>query len=143
VVLDTQTSGAEDDLKQATRLARKMVLSWGMSEKLGHLAFGGDQQQVFLGEEIAQRREYSEETAREVDEEIKAILGRAFDHAVSTLEEHRDALDRLVEALVEKEEIPGQEVVEIIGVERRPKRRGEAEREQGAVRGDGSGDGQG
>jgi cell division protease FtsH len=143
VVLDTQTSGAEDDLKQATRLARKMVLSWGMSEKLGHLAFGGDQQQVFLGEEIAQRREYSEETAREVDEEIKAILGRAFDHAVSTLEEHRDALDRLVEALVEKEEIPGQEVVEIIGVERRPKRRGEAEREQDAVRGDGSGDGQG
>jgi cell division protease FtsH len=122
VVLDTYTSGAEDDLKQATRLARKMVLSWGMSEKLGHLAFGGRQEQVFLGEEIAQRREYSEQTAREVDEEIKVILDRAYGHAVSTLKEHRDALDRLAKALLEKEEISGEEVVEIIGIERKPRR---------------------
>jgi cell division protease FtsH len=122
VALDTHTSGAEDDLKQATRLARKMVVSWGMSEKLGHLAFGDRQEQVFLGEELAQRREYSEQTAREVDEEIKTILDGAYDHAVSTLREHRDALDRLAEALLEKEEIAGKEVVEIIGVERKPPR---------------------
>jgi len=122
VVLGTHTSGAEDDLKQATQLARKMVLSWGMSEKLGHMAFGGRQEQVFLGEEIAQRREYSEQTARDVDEEIRSILERAYNHAVSTLKEHRDALDRLAEALLEKEEISGEEVVEIIGVERTPRR---------------------
>jgi len=141
VALDTHTSGAEDDLKQATRLARKMVLSWGMSEKLGQLAFGEDQQQVFLGEELAQRREYSEATAREVDEEIRAILGRAFEHAKETLREHRDALDRLVEALVEKEEISGDQVLEIIGVEREPARvkmcKGEAEPGRDGGGGDG------
>jgi len=118
MVLGTQTSGAEQDLQQATSLARKMVLSWGMSEKLGQLAFGGRQEQVFLGEEIAQRREYSEQTAREVDEEIRSILDRAYKLATSTLEEHRDALDRLAQALLEKEEIPGEEVLEIVGVER-------------------------
>jgi cell division protease FtsH len=116
VALGTQTSGAESDLLQATNLARKMVLSWGMSKKLGHLAFGGRQEQVFLGEEIAQRREYSEETAREVDEEIRTILDKAYGRATSTLREHRDALDRLAQALLEKEEIAGDEVLEIIGV---------------------------
>jgi len=130
VALDTHTSGAEDDLKQATQLARKMVLSWGMSKRLGHLAFGGRQEQVFLGEEIAQRREYSEQTARDVDQEIKAILDGAYEHAVSTLREHRDALDRLAGALLEKEEISGKEVVEIIGVERKPQRTRMREREQ-------------
>jgi cell division protease FtsH len=120
VVLDTYTSGAEDDLVKATELARRMVLSWGMSERLGHMAFGGRRQQVFLGEEIAQRREYSEETAREVDEEIKGILDQAYDRAVSTLEEHRDGLDRLAKALREKEEIAGEEVLEIVGVDKRP-----------------------
>jgi cell division protease FtsH len=119
VVLGTYTSGAEDDLMKATELARRMVLSWGMSERLGHMAFGGRRQQVFLGDEIAQRREYSEETAREVDEEIKAILDQAYDRAVSTLEEHRDGLDRLAKALREKEEIAGDEVLEILGVGKR------------------------
>ena len=122
VVLDTHTSGAANDLRQATQLAREMVLSWGMGEKLGHMAFGGRQEQVFLGEEIAQRREYSEHTAREVDEEIRVILDRAYDHAVSTLKEHRDALDRLADALLEHEEISGEEVVKIVGVERKPQR---------------------
>jgi cell division protease FtsH len=122
LVLDTHTSGAEDDLKQATRLARRMVLSWGMSEKLGHMAFGEQQGQVFLGEELAQRREYSEQTAREVDEEIRSILERAYEHAVSTLKEHREGLDRLAKTLLEKEEISGQEVLEILGVERKPRR---------------------
>jgi cell division protease FtsH len=119
VVLGTYTTGAEDDLMKATELARRMVLSWGMSERLGHLAFGGRQQQVFLGEEIAQRREYSEQTAREVDEEIKAILDEAYDRAVSTLAEHRDGLDSLARALREKEEIAGDEVLEIVGVDKK------------------------
>jgi cell division protease FtsH len=119
VVLGTHTSGAEDDLMKATELARRMVLSWGMSERLGHMAFGGRQHQVFLGEEIARRREYSEETAREVDEEIKAILDQAYDRAVSTLGEHREGLDRLAKALREKEEIAGAEVLEILGVDKK------------------------
>jgi cell division protease FtsH len=117
VVLATYTSGAEDDLMQATEMARRMVLSWGMSERLGHMAFGGRQQQVFLGEEIARRREYSEETAREVDEEIKIILDQAYDRAVQALREHREGLDRLAKALRETEEITGDEVLEILGVD--------------------------
>jgi cell division protease FtsH len=116
LVFQTVTSGAENDLKQATQLARKMVLDWGMSAKFKHMALGGRREQVFLGEEIAQRREYSETTAREVDEEIKTILSGAYEKAVATLQEHRDALDRLATVLLEQEEIPGERVLELVGV---------------------------
>jgi len=91
-----------------------MVLDWGMSERLGHVALGGRREQVFLGEEIAQRREYSEATAREADEEIKAILNETFELASDTLGEHRDALDRVAGALLEQEEISGQKVLNLI-----------------------------
>ena len=73
LVIGTPTSGAENDLKQATRWARKMVLDWGMSRKVGHVALGDENEQVFLGEDLAHRREYSEATAREIDEEIRAL----------------------------------------------------------------------
>jgi len=114
LVLNTSTSGAENDLKQATRLARKMVLDWGMSERLGHIALGGAKEQVFLGEELTQRREYSESTASEVDEEITAILDEAYTRARNTLQKNRKGLDHLADELIEKEEIPGERVMEII-----------------------------
>ena len=114
LVLNTSTSGAENDLKQATRLARKMVLDWGMSERLGHIALGGAKEQVFLGEELTQRREYSESTASEVDEEITAILDEAYTRARNTLQKNRKGLDRLADELIEKEEIPGERVMEIL-----------------------------
>jgi cell division protease FtsH len=117
LVFDTSTSGAENDLKHATQLARKMVLDWGMSERLGHVALGGRKEQVFLGEEIAQRREYSEATAREADEEIKAIMSETFELAIGTLSKHREALDRIANALLENEEISGEKVVELIQAE--------------------------
>lgn len=117
LVLKTSTSGAENDLKHATQLARKMVLDWGMGGRFRHMALGGRSEQVFLGEEIAQRREYSETTAREVDEEIQQILEGTYQRAINTLQEHRDALDRLAEALLEHEELPGNEVLDIIGVD--------------------------
>jgi cell division protease FtsH len=118
LVQGTPTSGAADDLKQATRLARKMVLEWGMSESLGRMALGDGHENVFLGHEIAQRREYSEATAREVDEEIKKILEEAYDRAVQVLRKHRDGLDRVAQDLVEKEEISGKEVVELVGLKK-------------------------
>jgi cell division protease FtsH len=121
LVLDTATSGAENDLKQATDLARKMVLDWGMSDRLGRIALGSQRGEVFLGEEIAHRREYSEATAREVDEEVKAILDEAYSKAVAVLQEYREGLDRVAGALLEEEEIPGSKVVELVGVERRPR----------------------
>jgi cell division protease FtsH len=114
LVFSTSTSGAENDLKQATQLARKMVLDWGMSKKLGHLAFGGRSENVFLGEEIAQGREYSDTTAREIDQEIKIILKDAFERASNVLENRRVALDRVADALIEREEIPGDDVLELI-----------------------------
>ncbi len=118
VVEQTATSGAEEDLKQATRLARKMVLEWGMSESLGEMAMGDSHETVFLGHEIAQRREYSEATAKEVDEEIKKILRQSYEQAKDILQKHRDGLDRVAEELIEKEEISGKEVLELVGVEK-------------------------
>jgi cell division protease FtsH len=115
LALKTATSGAENDLKSATRIARKMVLDWGMSEKMEQMALGGRREHVFLGEEIAQGREYSETTAREVDEEVKKILTDAYQDALGILKEHRKELDRGVDLLIEKEEITGDEVAGIVG----------------------------
>ncbi|NIR42436.1 MAG: ATP-dependent zinc metalloprotease FtsH [Gemmatimonadetes bacterium] len=114
LVFDTSTSGAENDLKQATQLARRMVLDWGMSEKLGPMAAGGERRQVFLGEEIAHQKNYSEATARQVDEEVKAIVDGAYARAKETIETHRDILDQVAELLKEREEIDGAEVTELL-----------------------------
>ena len=88
-----------------------------MAERFQHVALGGRREQVFLGEEIARRREYSETTAREVDEEIQAILSQSYDRAVKALQAHREELDRVADALLEREEIPGDVVLELVGVE--------------------------
>ncbi|MFW5904780.1 MAG: ATP-dependent zinc metalloprotease FtsH, partial [bacterium] len=114
LVFDTATSGAEDDLRQATKLARRMVLNFGMSEKIGPISPGGAKEQVFLGEEIAQQREYSDETAREVDEEVRKIVSEAYERARSVLSENRDALDRLASRLIDDEEVSGKAVLEIL-----------------------------
>jgi len=117
LVFETATSGAENDLKQAKKMVRKMVLDWGMSEKFKNVALGGGgEQQVFLGEEIAKQREYSESTAREVDKEVKSILNQAFNRAKRTLEEHQEGLEKIVDRLLEVEEIPGEEVLELLGI---------------------------
>ncbi len=120
LVLGSSSSGAADDLKRATQLARKMVLQWGMSEKFGHLSLGGGEDEVFLGEQIAHRREYSEETAREADIEIRSILEEAFRTALETLKEHREKLDELATQLREREEISGDDVVAIVRGEQQP-----------------------
>lgn len=111
----SMTSGAENDLKQATRLARKMVLDWGMSDKLQHRALGSQRQSVFLGEEIGHPREYSEATAREIDEEVAKILNNAYTRAVSTLSAEEDKLEKLADALLEKEVLDGGEVEQLVG----------------------------
>lgn len=115
MVFNTATSGAGNDLRQATNLARKMVLEWGMSESFQHMALGGRDGQVFLGEEIAGRREYSEQTAHTVDREVADILQGAYTRAETTLNEQREAMDKLVERLFEEEEVPGHVVLEITG----------------------------
>ncbi len=95
-----------------------MVVEWGMSENLGQLTPGDGHDNVFLGHEIVQRREYSEATAREIDEEIKKILKNAHDQAVEVLQSHRSGLERVAQDLLVKEEISGKEVIELVGVKR-------------------------
>jgi cell division protease FtsH len=114
LIFDTATSGAENDLKQVRKMARKMVLDWGMGERFKHIALGEDQGSVFLGEELAKGRDYSDETAREVDEEIQRITANAFQRAVDTLDDNHDAFDRLAELLIEREEVPGDEVLRLV-----------------------------
>ena len=114
--LGTITSGAENDLKQATQLARKMVLDWGMSGKLGTIALGTDREHVFLGEDIATRREFSEHTAQQIDEEVRSILDDAFARAMQLLAEKEDELKLIAEALLEKEELLGKEVADLLNL---------------------------
>lgn len=110
------TSGAENDLKEATKLARRMVLDWGMSERLFNLSYGDNRQHVFLGEDLARGREYSEKTAREVDEEIKSILDRAYERAVTILKDKKAAFTRIAKALIEKEELGGKEILDLVAI---------------------------
>lgn len=114
IAFGTTGSGAQDDLKRATQIARRMVKSWGMSQHLGYVSYGGEQENVFLGEEIARRREYSETTAREIDEEIKAILEEAHARASNVLQKHRSELDDLADALIQDEELSGARVLELL-----------------------------
>ncbi len=116
LLLGSVTSGSENDLKEATKLARKMVLDWGMSEKLGHIALGAEQQDIFLGEQLGRARDYADETARDIDTEIRIILDRGYDTAFNLLKENRDRLMAVAEALLSREELLGTEVLEILGV---------------------------
>lgn len=120
IVFDSPTSGAENDLKQVRKMSRKMVLDWGMGERFKHISLGEDQGNVFLGEELAKGRDYSDQTAREVDEEIQRITANAFQHAVDTLRENREAFDQLAELLIKREEVPGDQVLKLVNGEASP-----------------------
>jgi len=114
LVFGSFTNGAQNDLQQATRLARKMVSDWGMSPKIGPFSAGGEKQNVFLGEELSKRKDYSETTAREIDEEIFSILNTAYSTARSTLEKNREKLDNMANALLEKEELSAEDIKKIV-----------------------------
>ena len=114
IVFDRISTGASNDIKKATDLAQQMVRSWGMSETLGPLSFAKNEEQVFLGREIAQHRDYSEETARKIDMEVNDLVTRSYDRAKSVLTEYIDVLHKLAEQLLEKETILGAELDELI-----------------------------
>jgi cell division protease FtsH len=116
LVLDELSAGAENDLKEATRLARKMVSHWGMSKRLGPVAFHIADDHPFLGREIVQEhREFSEHTARMIDEEVTKILHEAEDRAETFLSENRDKLSTLAEELLKREMLDSDEIEELIG----------------------------
>ncbi len=107
-------AGAEMDLKQATRLARYMVTHWGMSDRLGPVAFRVGEEHVFLGKEIQEARDFSESTAALIDEEVQKLLREADDRAYTLIAANRDKLERIVEALMQREELQQDEINRIL-----------------------------
>jgi len=108
------TTGASDDLKRATELARKMVCQWGMSEKLGPLTYTEDAGHVFLGRDLQQHTEFSNESMRMIDEEVLEILNSSYERAKSILKTYRKALESLALTLLEKETIDGENVLKVM-----------------------------
>lgn len=123
LVFHDPTTGAANDIEKATNVARAMVTQYGMTERLGAIKFGGDNSEPFLGREMAHQRDYSEEVAALVDEEVKKLIETAHNEAWEILVENRDVLDNLVLALLEKETLGKEEIAEIFTtIHKRPPR---------------------
>jgi cell division protease FtsH len=114
IALKSITTGAESDLAEATRLARRMITRWGMGS-LGPIAFASDEQQPFLGYELAQGREYSEELAARIDEDVQKLLNERYDYSRQVLEKAREQLDLLVKALLQDEIVLQEDLIRILG----------------------------
>jgi cell division protease FtsH len=111
------TTGAQNDIEQATEMARKMVCEWGMSEELGPLTYGKREEAIFLGREFSRHQDYSEATALKIDAEIKRIVEEQYRHAHGLLSQHRTALDAAAEALLEHEVLDGAQIKQILAGE--------------------------
>ncbi|MCP4623724.1 MAG: ATP-dependent metallopeptidase FtsH/Yme1/Tma family protein [bacterium] len=114
IVFGRISTGAADDISQATELARKMVCAWGMSEALGPLSYAQEKELIFLGREITQHRDYSEQTVQKIDEEIESLIGDSCDRARKILKENMDVLHKLAKFLLEKETVTGSELDSLI-----------------------------
>ncbi len=114
IVLGHTTTGAGDDIEKATELAHRMVCEWGMSEKLGPMTFGKKDEQIFLGRDFTQMKEYSEKTAVEIDTEVHGIIMHAYERAKALLQANIEVLHKMAERLLEKEVLDGAEVTDII-----------------------------
>jgi cell division protease FtsH len=120
--LNQVTTGAGDDLERATEMARRMVCEWGMSE-LGPLTFGKKEEQIFLGREIAQHRDFSEETAQKIDREVRRFIDNAYQSARAVLEANREPLQRIADALLEREVLDANEIKLLIEGKELPAKR--------------------
>ncbi|MBA3018512.1 MAG: ATP-dependent zinc metalloprotease FtsH [Proteobacteria bacterium] len=114
VVFNRISTGAANDIKQATAIAQQMVRLWGMSEELGPLSYGKGEEQIFLGREISHARDYSEETARKIDEEVTILIKNSYKRAKKILNENVDILHKLADLLLEKETVKGDELDDLI-----------------------------
>ena len=113
LVLGDISTGASNDIQRATQIAKAMVTKYGMSDRIGTITLGSDNDEVFIGRDWGHEKSYSEETAGVIDEEVKRIIDNAYTEAKEILTEHRDKLDKVAEVLVEKEKITGEEFDEI------------------------------
>lgn len=109
------TTGASNDLQQVTRVARQMITRYGMSNRLGPVALGRQQGNVFLGRDIMSERDFSEETAATIDDEVRKLVDEAYVRAKNVLMENRHVLDQLAEMLIEKETVDSEELQELLG----------------------------
>ncbi|MCK4673144.1 AAA family ATPase, partial [candidate division WOR-3 bacterium] len=116
IVLGDLSTGAGNDIEKATKLARKMVCEWGMSERLGPLTYGEKQEEIFLGREIGMHRDFSEATAREIDEEVKKIVEEAEACAENIVKKNMKKLKNIAQVLLEKEILTGEEIDKILKI---------------------------
>ena len=114
LVFGQMTTGAGNDIEKATELARKMVCEWGMSKELGPMTFGRREEQVFLGRDIAHHKDYSEQTALEIDREVRSMIDDSYQKARKLLSDHLPLLHAIAERLLEKEVLDGSEVAAMV-----------------------------
>jgi cell division protease FtsH len=127
LVLNIQTTGAGNDIEKASDLARKMVCDFGMSDNLGPLTFGKREEQIFLGREIAQHRDYSELTAQKIDEEVRNIVTGGYERASKLIRDNLDTLHRMATALLEEETLDAEAIDKIMAeAKESPKEEAEA-----------------
>jgi cell division protease FtsH len=108
------STGASNDIKQMTRLARKMVCEWGMSERLGMVEYGEHEDYVFLGRDISRARDYSESTAQEIDREVRRLVDEAYSRAKNVILQHREKVEIIAKALLEYETLDGDHIRDIL-----------------------------
>ena len=114
ICLGQMTTGAGNDIERATEMARKMVCEWGMSEKMGPLTYGTKEEQVFLGKDFSQQKNFSDQTAKLIDQEVKALVMSGYEKACEIITEHRDSLEKMALALLDRETLNASEIKEII-----------------------------
>ena len=114
MVLKTETTGAGNDIERASELARKMVCDFGMSDELGPLSFGKKDEQIFLGRELSQHRDYGEDTARKIDEEVRRIVTDAYNKTCQLINDNLNTIHNMAYALLEKETLNGADIDEIM-----------------------------
>ena len=114
IFCDDITSGASSDIDRATDLARRMVCEWGMSEKLGPIKYTENEETLFLGREVTKSRDHSEDLARRIDEELRGIVDDTYNESKRIIEEHRDDVERIAMALMERESLTGEEVARVV-----------------------------
>jgi cell division protease FtsH len=119
IFLSKTTTGAANDFEKATEIARKMVCQWGMSD-LGPLAFGERDDLIFLGRDLAMNKNFSERTSERIDEEVKKIVMRNFNRAQELMEQNKDKLVKIAEALLEKEVLSSEEINQIVDGKMKP-----------------------
>jgi cell division protease FtsH len=120
IVLNIQTTGAGNDIERASDLARKMICDYGMNEGLGPLTFGKSEEQIFLGREISQHRDYSELTAQKIDAEVKNVVMNAYEKTSTLIKDNVDTLHKIAKALLEKETLDSKAINEIMGIKTEP-----------------------